>query len=98
MIEMTAQIEPHKMKKERTGSLSQEEHGIATLRREMPYKVKCPECDSKFYRKVFENKLREQIRQEEGLIEQLENDYDIAYWNCPKCETAVDFSQRGVQA
>lgn len=93
-----AQIEVYQMEKGRTGSLSQEEYGIATLRREIPYKVKCPECGSRFYRKTFENKLTEQIKQEEGLIQQLDNDYDLTYWNCPKCETAVDFSHRGVQA
>ena len=62
-----------------------------------PYRVQCPECEGRFFRKIFENGLRELLENFSGssnhLIDQIDSYRDLRYWECPACHESVSLQK-----
>ena len=73
---------------------------IEIMKEVTPYKWRCRECGSEFFRKVFEDKILELLETEDSesenhLLFQIDRASELAYWECPECENPVDFSGNG---
>ncbi|MFB6199612.1 MAG: hypothetical protein ABEJ83_01930 [Candidatus Nanohaloarchaea archaeon] len=60
---------------------------LEAFRENVPWRPECDNCGQKFFRKEFEENLKEN-----GLLEDIDSETEISYLQCPNCGTPQDFS------
>ena len=72
-----------------TAVAAQETQILRQFRDKIPYRPECNNCGEKFFRKKFEENLKES-----GILEDIEEASELFYMECPGCGSPQDFSER----